>query len=215
MKKVLYSAMFDNEAYPFHVLAERVETVKLPSEMPERDSVLVLWGGADINPKYYNHKSSKTTYTSARRDPLEWDLLHHAITRGIPIIGVCRGAQMLCAAAGGYLIQDTTSHAGPRHMCTTFDGEEFVVNSIHHQMMAGLEGVDHQLLAWTSQNKSRHYLIQNDQVYTPPKNWVEPEMVDFPSIKGLAVQWHPEGMDNTSLATQFILKHYGERYGAT
>lgn len=212
MKKVLYSALYAEDGFPFQGLAERVQVVGRAHDMIEPDSILVLWGGADIDPALYGHRESKTTYTSEYRDNAEWKMLQMAMAMGIPIIGVCRGAQMLCAAAGGFLIQDVTRHAGYNHTCKTYDNQIFNVNSIHHQMMAGLEGVDHTLLAWSEHNRSQHYLIQDDMVYNPPAGWREPEMVDFPAIKGLAIQWHPEAMQENCAATEFILKEFKERY---
>ena len=211
MKKVLYSISFGSDAYPFHDLAQRVQVVRHADAIVEEDSVVVVWGGADINPNLYNHPTSKTTYCYNARDDLEWKSMQRAIKMGIPIIGVCRGAQMLCAAAGGFLIQDVTNHAGYGHTITTPDGSVISVNSIHHQMMAGLERVDHELLAWSTENRSTHYTWKNDLTYPTPAGFKEPEMVWFPRIKGMAVQWHPEAMKEDCLATQYIMKEYHAR----
>lgn len=210
MKRVLYSAYY-NGGFPFEQLAE--ETIKAVShdDMVEKDSLLVIWGGADINPTYYGHPKSRTTSCYSGRDFIEWGCIKKAISMGIPIIGVCRGAQMLCAAAGGFLLQDVHNHAGANHTITTKHGDELRVNSIHHQMMAGLENVEHDLLAWSSVNRSGVYTWKDDQEYVPPAGFKEPEMVYFPKIKGYAVQWHPEAMSETSPATQFILGEYNER----
>ena len=213
MKKILYSAMYGGYCYPFTHLAEKIVSVKDPEQMDNPDSLLVIWGGSDINPKYYGHKMSRTTSCYDSRDALEWACIQRAIKLGIPMIGVCRGAQMMCAAAGGFLIQDVSNHAGSSHMCDTYDGSVIRVNSIHHQMMAGLEDVEHELLAWSSRNLSTRYTWKDDVAYVPPAEFKEPEMVAFPKIKALAVQWHPEGMDDGSDATKFVLAEYNLRFG--
>lgn len=212
--KIVYSALYGGLCYPFGGLADEVKTVKDPEQMTEKDSVLIVWGGADINPKYYGHKQSHTTYCYESRDSFEWACIQRAIKLGIPMIGVCRGAQMMCAAAGGFLIQDVSGHAGGRHNCDTYDGSVISINSIHHQMMAGLENVEHEMLAWSSPARSNHYTWKDDVKYSPVEGFKEAEMVYFTKIKALAVQWHPEGMDDTSPATKFVLKEFGARHGS-
>jgi len=202
MKKILYSVMYGG-AYPFEDLAENVVPVRSPDQMVERDAILVVWGGADISPALYGHKPSKTIYTSPTRDAVEWPCMKRAVEMGIPIIGVCRGAQMLCALAGGFLLQDVENHAGPRHTASTIDGSVIHVNSIHHQMMAGLEGVEHELLAWCDVPRSPTYTWKDDLIYTPPAGFKEPEMVWFPKVKGMAIQWHPEAMAKECDASPF------------
>ena len=212
MKKIIYTAMYGG-TYPFSELGSKTIKVHSPDEMTEKDAILIVWGGADINPSLYNHPRSVTVYTSPHRDAVEWPCMQKAVQLGIPIIGVCRGAQMLCALAGGFLIQDVSNHAGPNHAATTIDGSVIRVNSIHHQMMAGLENVEHELLAWSSTPLSKYYTWKDDREYIPPKGFVEPEMVYFPKVNGLAIQWHPEGMHEDSPATQFIMEKYNDIFG--
>lgn len=215
MKKVLYTIMFGGDCYPFTDLAHEIVTVRKVEDIVERDAVMVVWGGADINPALYGHKQSRTTHCYDSRDKIEWESMKRAVELGIPIIGVCRGAQMACALAGGFLIQDTSNHAGYGHTVDTYDGSVIKVNSIHHQMMAGLEYVEHELLAWSSKNISGHYTWKDDIKYVVPDGFKEPEMVYFPKIKAYAVQWHPEGMAEDCLATEFIFKEYHARETAT
>lgn len=176
--------------------------------------MLIIWGGSDINPAYYKHPIHSTTYPGGARDRVEWSLLQRAIEMGIPIIGVCRGAQMLCAAAGGFLIQDVNGHSG-RHEITTFDGKKMMVNSIHHQMMVP-DDSEHELVAWVSKNLSYqsgvpYYGYKQDELFVPPEGWREPEFIYFPKINGYAIQWHPEMMAADAEATQYVLKFIKEK----
>lgn len=203
--------MYADDGQPFGELLKAgstVESVRDPSELKEGDAGLILWGGADINPEFYKHPMHRSTHPGGLRDRLEWSLLQRAIELGMPIFGVCRGAQMLCAAAGGYLIQDVHGHHG-HHLVTTIDDHTFSVNSIHHQMMAGLEQVDHELVGWSTTRLSERYgyEFKNDQQYIPAEGWKEPEFVYFPKINGYAIQWHPEAMTVDSQATQYILNY--------
>lgn len=210
--KTIYSAIYNGGCFPFEGLAEEVSFATSPEQLKDFNSALVLWGGADIDPQVYGHKKGTRTYSSVNRDNLEIDLVNQAIKMGIPIIGVCRGAQLLCAMAGGYLIQHTTGHAGTGHTIETSKGEIIHVNSIHHQMMYIPERVDHEVLAWSCEPKSSCYLYQNDLDHVPPEK--ELEFVYFPKIKGYAIQWHPEAMSANSRATKYILEELYE-HGTT
>jgi gamma-glutamyl-gamma-aminobutyrate hydrolase PuuD len=137
--------------------------------------------------------------------------MRRAAEVGIPIIGVCRGAQMACALAGGYLLQHVDNHGGSGHLVDTSDGKQFNVNSIHHQMMVATEKVDHELLAWSTQQRSAKYIYRDDQEFVTPEGWKEPEFYYFPKIKGFAIQWHPEAMNQASDATRFIMEKIRER----
>lgn len=200
----LYSAMWEDDCYPFHVLGKEKQVARTPDQLTDVNSALIVWGGSDIDPAFYNHPSSRRTYNHPTRDNAEWALMARAVNMGITIIGVCRGAQMLCAAAGGFLLQHVENHHG-YHAVNTKDGDKFSVNSIHHQMMAGFEKVDHELLCWSDVKLSPEYIYKADEMFKVPDNWVEPEYVLFPKIKGHAIQWHPEMMDENSRATQYVL----------
>lgn len=204
--KVLYSALFREDGHPFNVLAEKTRTVTLPEQLTETDSALVVWGGADIHPSYYGHPQHPTTHAGGMRDKLEWSLMNEAVDRGIPIIGVCRGAQMLCALAGGWLIQDCQDHAGRGHFIRTYDESFLHANSLHHQMMAGLENVEHELVAWAEGQRGAPYGYKDGQVYEN-KDFKEPEFVFFPKVRGYAIQWHPEMMPSSAPATKYALDY--------
>ena len=211
--KYLYSAVFEG-GYPFDSLLHadgEVIPVLDPSDMLSYDAALLVWGGADISPTLYKHPTSERCFPySARRDAIEWALIQEAISMELPIIGICRGAQMLCAAAGGYLLQDVHCHAGVGHSVNTKDGHTFHVNSIHHQMMVP-EGTEHELIAWSSKNVGAPYIYRDDKLFQPPEDWKEPEFIYFPKIDGYAVQWHPEMMDLQSEATNYIFDFFRKK----
>lgn len=203
--KIIYSGLYDGGVHPFDKLCDKAKVARHPDDLTEHDSALIIWGGADIHPSYYRHPVHSTTYPGGVRDKLEWSLMQRAIEKGIPIIGICRGAQMACAAAGGFLIQNVKNHGG-RHVVTTHDGKQFATNSIHHQMMVA-EGVDHELVAWLDTPLSPDYGYKDDQFWTPPEGWKEPEFIYFPKINAYAIQWHPEMMSAESEASQYVLEY--------
>lgn len=169
------------------------------------DDCLVVWGGEDISPSLYNHENTGHTWAGthpSRRDYIEWSMMKRAKELALPIIGVCRGAQMLCALAGGYLIQHVNNHDGT-HLVHTIDGQTFKTNSIHHQMQFPFN-VEHKLLAWTEPRSSEHWAMRDGPRSITPEIECEPELVYYPGVKGLAVQWHPEMMAVDAPATQYI-----------
>lgn len=165
---------------------------------------LVIWGGSDISPSLYGELPSVYTGASTTlslRDKIEKEVCEAAITTGIPIIGVCRGAQLACALAGGKLIQHVDGHHED-HLIKTDDGQRMITSSVHHQMMYPWK-VDHHLIAWASQPRSHKYYggpatTEITDLHKIDDKIVEPEIVFFPKIKALAIQGHPEFMATDS-----------------
>lgn len=198
----LVSALYGSW-YPFDEmeLFTDFDVVSSPDELKEGD-VLVVWGGGDIPPEYYGKRRSEKSWagkTPGNRDAAEWALILRAKEMGLPMIGVCRGGQMMCAAAGGYLIQHVTNHGG-QHKVVTPEGRSFVTNSIHHQMMMPADA-PHELLAWMPNPISKEYWDENTVLKAIDK---EREYIYFNDIKAHAIQWHPEGMHLASEANQFV-----------
>jgi len=98
-------------AFPFDDVFKYSKNI-LKEGMEDVDAI-VLWGGEDIAPSYYKEKrhSRNQSYTGhpSQRDKNEWKAMLYAKANGIPIIGVCRGAQFLCIFSGGKLIHKITS----------------------------------------------------------------------------------------------------------
>jgi len=178
--------------YPFNAVFDN--GVNLLKHGWDGVDAICLWGGEDISSSYYGEKPHRYNQNSSgipsQRDKDEWKAMIHAKIHGIPIIGVCRGAQFLCAFAGGKLIQHTTGHHS-NHDVMTNTGEVFMVSSCHHQMMYPWDVKDHKLLAWSREGRSTCYEGENN---VNIKDCVKPEVeaVYFPSVNGLAIQGHPE-----------------------
>ncbi len=179
----------------------RMDPVK--AEGIKNADVLLLWGGTDIFPGFYGQKAHpnnqvKGYLVPTLRDKLEWYLIQEAYTKGIPIIGVCRGAQLLCAFSGGSLYQDVTGHKR-NHTVTLKDGVTINMAGDHHQMM-DLSKCTHDLLGWSTNKLSSVYDKEEVRYFTDPGKEVEPppekepEIVSFYHTKSLAIQGHPEWM---------------------
>ena len=110
---------------------------------------LIICGGNDIDPAYYNEKMNGSVNIDAKRDMAEFALVKAFAEKKKPIFGICRGCQLLNVAFGGNLYQDI-SNASEHCSFSDYDlvhkvtvkkdsflykmyGVEFSVNSFHHQ----------------------------------------------------------------------------------
>lgn len=170
---------------PFGLFKE-VSVIKQPSDIQD-DGVLILWGGEDIGTSIYHQIPNNycSAFHPSKRDRYEMACINHAIKHDIPIIGICRGAQLLCAMAGGSLMQHIEGH-GRSHNVTLHDEDDTVLlcNSSHHQMMMPPESA--KILA-TSQGTQACDGMNKWQTIDAVN-----EVVWFPSINALGIQPHPE-----------------------
>lgn len=182
---------------------------ELPVALLDRVDGLVLTGGEDVEPARYGQAPSPELGTvDLRRDALELALAAEAAKRGMPVLGVCRGMQVLNVALGGTLIQDLPSErpseiphrqeaactegshpvsleAGSR-LAAIAGSESLFVNSFHHQAA----------LAVAPSLK--------------PVAWAEDGVIEALEAKEafmIGVQWHPECQDGeftSRLFTAFV-----------
>jgi putative glutamine amidotransferase len=168
--------------------------VEQPGEALDRLDGLVLAGGCDIDPATHGSQPHPTVAgTSPERDRFELALAASAIERDMPLLGICRGMQMLNVAQGGGIEQhlpDVVGHERHRHTPGAFadhevrlepgslaarvvGGEREAVKSHHHQAVAGL-GAGLVASGWSV----------DDGVV---------EAIELPERRfALGVLWHPE-----------------------
>jgi len=160
----------------------------------DKADLVILTGGADVNPLLYGQKKLILTSTNDVDDSKDTAVTNIAIKEGVPILGICRGSQFLCVRAGGTLIQDCDNHAiSGTHKIITKDGDIFEITSTHHQM-ANLDSLkeneDYQLIAKAHPKLSTYY--KDDTGNLNIEN--EPEITYYPKINALGIQGHPEYM---------------------
>lgn len=183
-------------------------------ELLRECSGLILTGGTDINPDLYGDvdDTNRCMTIDDHRDSLELRLIDSAMAWNMPILGICRGHQMLNVAFGGSLIIDiptdfdTTVHHRCEDFLTCFHplnvDEECLlskitgltsgtVNSNHHQ------GIKTLAPALRISSRSPDNLPESVE-------WAEPEGKPFM----IGVQWHPERLDPTNPLTHAI----GEKF---
>jgi hypothetical protein len=162
-------------------------------------TIFLFTGGADIDPHFYGQPVGQYTHSNIHRDNAELIAYKTAVKENKKIIGICRGGQFMTAFHGGQLIQHVSGHGNGEHNITMQDEiyeEEFRITTCHHQMMYPY-GMKHpyEIIAWSSKNLSNVYLNGNNEEIKLPEDFVEPEIIYYPVIKGLAIQGHPEWMD--------------------
>lgn len=101
---------------------------------PETADLVVFTGGEDVNPIYYDEDKHYKTRFNSKRDEADVKMYETCLSQGIPMFGVCRGAQFLHVMNGGKLYQDVDGHVGDHSM---WDAKNRVriekVSSVHHQ----------------------------------------------------------------------------------
>jgi gamma-glutamyl-gamma-aminobutyrate hydrolase PuuD len=173
--------------YSGNVVGYRAEHIKEPTDLKKgKHKLLVLWGGEDISPAMYHQKNmwSHATGYPSKRDLNERELVLEAIKQEIPILGICRGAQLLCALHGGSLWQHVHGHSRGDHPII-YGEEVLITNSCHHQMMRPKGG---EVLAFSPCLHLAKYKDAPD----PVDDEDEPEIVFWEETKSLAIQGHPE-----------------------
>jgi putative glutamine amidotransferase len=145
------------DTYRRAVEAVGAEAVDLPpgtASLPAVDGLL-LPGGWDVDPALYGEKADpKTGPVDRELDDTELTLFAQARDRGLPVMGICRGQQVINVAMGGSLLQHLEGHEvrsfGRSHLAHTIEvdpsselgraaGEHKIrVNSLHHQAIGTL-----------------------------------------------------------------------------
>ena len=153
---------------------------------PQRCDALLLPGGGDLEPWRYGQKNRGSHHMDAEQDQQEWDLLELFARQRKPVLGICRGLQVINVYFGGTLVQNLEGHSSVNgadryHAVQTTDakmkalfGPKAVVNSAHHQ------GIDRLGVGLTVFQKAPDGIIEG---------------VFHESLPVWAVQWHPERLE--------------------
>ena len=113
-----------------------------PEQLLDMLDGLILAGGSDVDPASYGAEPHpETGGTNADRDRFEVALARAALERNMPVLGICRGMQMLNVACGGTLVQHIDDIATHRHTPGEFcDHEVLLVPESRAGPGAGREG---------------------------------------------------------------------------
>jgi len=188
--RILLSGATEHQNYlqALGALGAEVRGGYLPPIDVEYDG-LILCGGGDIAPARYGEEPRGSRQIDPRRDEVEMALLAAYVGAGKPILGICRGHQLINVFFGGSMhqhIPESPIHTnGTDHYCThsvtaesdsivgRLYGSEFPVNSAHHQAIKTLGAGLRATAFWQEQ-----YI----------------EAFEHTSLPVFGVQWHPEKM---------------------
>ncbi len=175
----------------------------LPTEAPKEElqyllslcDGLLLSGGNDINPALYGQEPQSVLTLAGCRDQGEIDILDAATQRKLPILGICRGIQLLNVYFGGTLIQDIPTflpESAIRHsMEAPYHRVCHTVNVLPDTPLAALTGK-----SVISVNSHHHQAVGRVASCLAPMAYAEdgiPEALYKPDERFLwGVQWHPE-----------------------
>ncbi|MFD9827700.1 gamma-glutamyl-gamma-aminobutyrate hydrolase family protein [Tsukamurella tyrosinosolvens] len=194
-----------------------------PADACEWLSGVVVTGGQDVHPDRWGGDASVVrgidprTDTNAHdpeRDEYEFALTRAAIDRGIPLLGVCRGVQVLNVALGGTLIADLPPGPIPHlsQQGAPTDGDaDHVVTFVPGSTAARVFGPSMVTNSWHHQALDRcgAGLVVTGRA---PDGVIE--AVEVPGAPILGVQWHPEWMERDDPAMDWIVDESRKRQEA-
>lgn len=183
---------------------------------------LLLTGGADLDPVRYGEAPSRSLRAvEPERDAFEFALLTTARARGLPILAICRGMQLVNVAAGGTLWQDLpTDRPGPvaHEQSTPSTSPAHLV-----QIEAGTRAAG--LLGSTSiqTNSTHHQAVRDLGAGLRATGWADDGSIEALESSNagewlVAVQWHPErgsaGLPDKELFRGFVAAAVERRYAS-
>jgi len=185
------------------ILAPDPGTIAVPDEALDLIDGLILAGGSDIDPRTYGQAPHPSvTATAPERDSFEIALARRALERDQPLLGICRGMQLMNVARGGTLRQhlpDDVGHEDHRRVQGSFDGADHDVRLASGSLAARAAGEEkHGTLSHHHQGIDA---LGEDLIVT---GWSVlddlPEAIEDPRRGfALGVQWHPEADEESRL----------------
>lgn len=205
-------AVIEVEAIPIMIpVAEDPQTIDRYIELVDG---ILLTGGEDVDPGLYGEENTGLSHdVSCIRDRSEMYIISQALKKGMPLLGICRGLQILNIFLGGTLYQDIPSQVGtavthPNPMKER-DEVHHPVNIKSNTLLAGVFGKERVMV------NSRHH----QGVKKLAAGLVVNAVADDGIIEGfedaerniMAVQWHPENIAGVSDGCAMLFRDLVER----
>lgn len=208
------NAVIENNAVP--VLIPVTENYNILDHLLENVDGILLTGGEDIDPLLYNEMNSGLSIdVCSERDRAEMHIIKQSLERHYPILGICRGFQILNVFFGGSLYQDIPAQYGDmiRHTHVMTERE-----ALHHEIsfspdsyIGGLFGHER-----VSVNSRHHQGIRRLGEGLIVSAVADDGIIEaFEDLTGeiVAVQWHPENIRGVSDGCRSIFRDLVERAG--
>jgi putative glutamine amidotransferase len=179
-----------------------------PAQVLDMIDGLMLAGGADIDPSAYRQQAhAETVDTVPERDAFEIALARAAIARDLPLLGICRGMQLINVACGGTLVQHLPEHLGHqehRRVLGSFEGADHEVLLCEGSLAAGAAGERRHA------TKSHHHQgvdALGEGLLVSGVSTMDdlPEAIELDDRRFvLGVQWHPEADPASRVIGAFV-----------
>lgn len=199
-----------------------IEIITLQPQHTSIDSIadfdgIVLSGGIDMHPRFYNNPNivypNAPLHFHEKRDEFEIAVFHKAQQHHLPLLGVCRGMQLINCIQGGTLRQDIGTISNAIHRFEEHD-KAHGINIVKGTLLSDITGVGR-----TITNSAHHQCIDvlgeglsincgSDDGIIEGVEWTEKENKSF----FLAIQWHPERMYKFHLSDLPASKNIRDRF---
>lgn len=155
---------------------------------------LLITGGEDIDPAQYEQRRHPSVIrTDPFRDRFEIAVARFALNQDLPLLGICRGSQVINVAAGGTLVQDL-----PSQQPSSIAHAQPDMTKLAHEVVIASESRLHAILGLDrlSVNSAHHQAVESVAPPLRPVAWAGDgviEGMESPARRWVvAVQWHPE-----------------------
>ena len=181
------------------VILPNTQDPRLLREMADRMDGVMISGGPDADPRLYGARADKTVGgIRPRRDAAEIEVIRYIIQETEkPLLGICRGLQMMNVALGGDLYVDLKNAGFPEHSFHDIYPREMVSHDVRVEKNCLLHHIFGQEVLGV--NSFHHQAVQTPAPGLLVTAWSEPDqLIEALELPGerfvLGVQWHPEGM---------------------
>ncbi len=186
-----------------------------PDQILDLIDGLILAGGNDIDPACYGADPHPETHSLVPgRDASELALARRAIRRDMPVLGICRGMQLINVAFGGTLRQhlpDELGHEEHRRTPGSFDGADHDVRLAAGSLAARAAGEE---LHGTKSHHHQGIAAVGEGLEVTGHSTIDglPEAVEAPGRRFvLGVQWHPEADEQSRVVAAVVDQARGYR----
>ncbi|CAN5133618.1 hypothetical protein BH11BAC5_BH11BAC5_23360 [soil metagenome] len=199
-----------------------IEIITLQPQHTDINSIadfdaIVLSGGVDMHPRFYNNPNiiypNAPLHFHEKRDEFEIAVFHKSQQHRLPLLGVCRGMQLINCIQGGTLKQDIGTISNAIHRFEEHD-KAHAINIVKGTLLSEITGVTR-----TMTNSAHHQCIDllgegltincgSDDGIIEGVEWTEKENKSF----FLAIQWHPERMYKFHLSELPSAKNIRDRF---